>query len=41
MQVNEFGGGAAVITATGSTFIDAQDWAEETAEKLSSALQPA
>jgi hypothetical protein len=31
MRVNEFGGGAAVVRAAGTTFIDAQGWAQEQA----------
>lgn len=33
MRVNEFGGGAAVVTAQAIKFIDAQHWAQEEAEK--------
>ncbi len=33
LRPNEFGGGAAVITAGGTTFLDAQTWAKELAEK--------
>lgn len=33
MRANEFGGGAVVVTASGSTFIDVQDWAQEQVSK--------
>jgi hypothetical protein len=33
MRVDEFFGGAAVVTASGTKFIDAMSWAEEEAEK--------
>ena len=34
MRVDEFSGGAAVVTASGTKFIDAMSWAEEEAEQL-------
>lgn len=34
MRSDQFGGGAAVVTATGSQFIDAQDWASDIAAKF-------
>lgn len=36
MRVNEFGGGAAIVTSDAIKFIDAQQWAQEEAEKASS-----
>jgi hypothetical protein len=40
MRVNEFGGGAAVVTAAAIKFIDAQQWALEQAEKAEAARAP-
>lgn len=34
LRVNEFGGGAAVVTAEGTKTLDAQSWAEDLAEKF-------
>lgn len=34
LRVNEFGGGAAVVTAERTTFLDAQSWAEDLASKF-------
>lgn len=34
LRVNEFGGGAAVVTADGTKFLDAQSWAEDLASKF-------
>lgn len=38
--VNEFGGGAAVVTAAAIKFIDAQHWAQEEAEKALGSRHP-
>jgi hypothetical protein len=39
LRVNEFGGGAAVVTADGTKFLDAQSWAEDLAAKIISLPQ--
>ncbi len=39
MRSDNFGGGAAVVTAEGSKFIDAQDWASDLAAKFMATTQ--
>jgi hypothetical protein len=38
LRVNEFGGGAAVVTADGTKTLDAQSWAEDLASKFVASL---
>ncbi len=41
LRVNEFGGGAAVVIATGTKFLDSQSWAEDLASKFVASSQGA